>query len=1120
MKQNRRKIYIRMCALLMVVMLVGTNSPVTLYAQEKTLSTQSSEQLVDPPISQRGMSFLPDTDTINAENSLDTFANDIPLVTPICEIEDLREESIKHFDMGNGIYQAVSYGEPVHRKDNEGKWQDIDNRLFATSAQKSTYATKDGRITMAASAGTKQNLLTLSENGYTLTMTPQILLRKQNEETHNALLIQNHVDPATKSNTAETFEDFAKVENTTTVRYADVFDETDIEYIFSANVIKENIIVHQAQEAYRYAFLVTTEGLYATLCETGEIVFYDNENDNMVYVMPAPYMYDNNGIISYAVEYQLTSVIGGYLVEVVADKAWLNQESRAFPIVIDPTIEGYSSIIDTYINSAAPTSKYGSSTQLWVSSSRITFIRSVLPTLPEGSELYSATIHAYYYYYDSITSGNTIVSAHKVLNSWTENALTWNSANQNTNMGISTSMLSIANLRGTAGAYENSPVLASWGITSAAEEWYETPSSNYGIALKYYSGNNPSVILCSREKSTRCPYLTVSYRILNGVYAIQKHGTALFVRDRDEVASVGQKALTRVPNTKDDIEFLFKIAYRQNTNDYVIRSMVNNKMVLCYSSFYHTPRFEALSAADGDISSDYTWNITEVGFDLYKISHTNSQGTYYLQSVNNEDTTVLSTTTSESDASTWSFMHSRNVFSNLYCDNILKQIVTSGDTLDLSSLAESAVYYSTEVGDNSIYPVSFSVSNLSGSDTSIASISNSGILRTVAGKVGVVSVKVTAAKGQSFTKNFFIKPQVEEYFFWQNTQGNNSMYIEADNTTTQTGDFSYDDCQIWQWSQQDSDWFLIKNVNTGKYLKSPNNGTVGSDVLLGKISSEVDKFLWKKEITANGAVKIQSKYMNLNYPTLYLAVDATTGALEQKVYTNDSIYNDEFRFLWFGSDVVFHRTLDGFRPISPSNLLHELSPYFDSFTLLHPLIHFGVSSPDNKNTALAYLEESKVMIFNSHGLPTEIAINDNPQKKLRNVDIYTSDADHADLSGVDLVIFAGCFTAGIACSYCNELDQYEEHLADCPNRETEAYNLPESAIEAGAKVAIGWRSQQEGNEMNDWIDMFLGYMNSIDSSTNQLYTAQKAVELTNDNCEHEITQCAVFYGDENYRFSD
>ena len=63
------------------------------------------------------------------------------------EVEDLREENVKHFDMGDGTYKAVVYSEPVHRKDSEGKWTDIDNTLSEVKENGMTnYATADGRV--------------------------------------------------------------------------------------------------------------------------------------------------------------------------------------------------------------------------------------------------------------------------------------------------------------------------------------------------------------------------------------------------------------------------------------------------------------------------------------------------------------------------------------------------------------------------------------------------------------------------------------------------------------------------------------------------------------------------------------------------------------------------------------------------------------------------------------------------------------------------------------------------------------------------------------------------------------------------------------------------------------
>lgn len=43
------------------------------------------------------------------------------------EEASLRSERVKHFRMGDGSYVAVQYDVPVHHRDADGRWQDIDN---------------------------------------------------------------------------------------------------------------------------------------------------------------------------------------------------------------------------------------------------------------------------------------------------------------------------------------------------------------------------------------------------------------------------------------------------------------------------------------------------------------------------------------------------------------------------------------------------------------------------------------------------------------------------------------------------------------------------------------------------------------------------------------------------------------------------------------------------------------------------------------------------------------------------------------------------------------------------------------------------------------------------------
>lgn len=49
-------------------------------------------------------------------------------------------------------------------------------------------------------------------------------------------------------------------------------------------------------------------------------------------------MYDANSDESFAVTMSLTEVEGKYVLVVEADKDWINAADRAFPVVIDPTI--------------------------------------------------------------------------------------------------------------------------------------------------------------------------------------------------------------------------------------------------------------------------------------------------------------------------------------------------------------------------------------------------------------------------------------------------------------------------------------------------------------------------------------------------------------------------------------------------------------------------------------------------------------------------------------------------------------------------------------------------------------------------------------------------------------
>ena len=110
--------------------------------------------------------------------------------------------------------------------------------------------------------------------------------------------------------------------------------------------------------------------------------------------------------------------------------------------------------------------------------------------------------------------------------------------------------------------------------------------------------------------------------------------------------------------------------------------------------------------------------------------------------------------------------------------------------------------------------------------------------------------------------------------------------------------------------------------------------------------------------------------------------------------------------------------------------------------------------------------------------------------------------------------------AGNPCDYCRSLGKTEWHVPACPDYDKEYYNMPNSAVNSGAMVSIGWTLKTSGNSTNDWIDRFFKYLTEIDSDTNMLYTSFEAYTIANSKITSGEANTAQFYGNTNFRLSD
>lgn len=442
------------------------------------------------------------------------------------EVLALRQENEKHFSMGNGTYQAITYGHPVHELDSDGNWQDIDFSLTLSGTRGNRkYTNESATASFPEQYTANQPILTLGEKDRTIAMA--LLAAEKDGASNRAAVTAEVTNP---QNSFRTLEEAKNANFASTVLYKDVLPGVDLEYIVDPGTVKENIIVEEKASSYRYTFTLNMTGLYPTLLKDGSIIVRDQETDAKKYEIPAPFMYDALGNMSEDVTYTLLGTNDTYTLTVTANADWINAKGRNFPVTIDPTyVEttpfdtdefddvGYDCMEDTYIDSDDPNVAHGFKSLLWVRSNRITYIKVPTPQLPQDAIVDWAELSAYYYYYSYVTGGMVRVSAHNVIGSWSEDDLTWNSIANVPNHGLGATVLdSVIATAGSQGEIVvNNPREACFTITDTFKQWISGELPNYGIGLKYVADSvNLSVLFKSSESGyTHCPRITYQYAI-------------------------------------------------------------------------------------------------------------------------------------------------------------------------------------------------------------------------------------------------------------------------------------------------------------------------------------------------------------------------------------------------------------------------------------------------------------------------------------------------------------------------------------------------------------------------------------------------------------------------------
>ena len=392
----------------------------------------------------------------------------------VYEMVSLRQENVKHFRLADGSYVAAQYNYPVHYKDENGEFIDINNQLVSSGSE---FATENSRVKFIKKITGNGNIFTLHENNTKIAMG----LVGAEKKTEGVVTSGDNSDDYIE----DALGKMTNLENiSSTILYPDILDGVDIEYVIHSLNIKENIIVKERKDSYSYAFTLQLNNLSAVMTEDDNI-YISAEDETVKYIIPAPIVYDAEGEYApnEAAAYNLVSVGNGkYELTVTVDTNWMNDASRVFPITVDPAIDTvYNAMLDVHINKKYPDSSYDG-LALFVSPSENAYIKfsgDYAANIPIGASVMKAELSLIA---NKLCIGTPKVAVYPVVTDW-NSSLTWNKViSSNPEGSIGSDALDYAVISGTINTRY------SFDITEAYREWL-SGAPNYGLGLKLISGD-------------------------------------------------------------------------------------------------------------------------------------------------------------------------------------------------------------------------------------------------------------------------------------------------------------------------------------------------------------------------------------------------------------------------------------------------------------------------------------------------------------------------------------------------------------------------------------------------------------------------------------------------------
>lgn len=287
------------------------------------------------------------------------------------------------------------------------------------------------------------------------------------------------------------------------VTFKEILPNVDFRYSVHGSAVKEDIVLNQYQNENTFSFELKMKGVTPHKEKNGTIIFKDSKGKT-VWFFEEPYMTDAKGKYSEKVSLELRKETGKTFVDVIANQDFLKDPKTEYPVTIDPTINDWDVIRDSFIASSFSGSAYSSETFMntgyhgYFGSSRA-LIQFVLPSLPSDSVISNATFNAYQAKSDASMAS---IDLYRVNSNWSGTTATWSAQ---PSIGASPESTTTDN---KVNAYWQ------WDITKLAKDWYNGVQANYGMMLKQQNEtSSPYRSFNSVNSGNNTPRITINYTV-------------------------------------------------------------------------------------------------------------------------------------------------------------------------------------------------------------------------------------------------------------------------------------------------------------------------------------------------------------------------------------------------------------------------------------------------------------------------------------------------------------------------------------------------------------------------------------------------------------------------------